>query len=228
MPKQTEVTGRTLSHVKKTYEFELEVKGKDHAGIMNLVWWYTHASNMVSQCQSKNKLRAGHESAQTDRQTLSHTNTDKPEIDCSFKGFTPYWPEEFQWSKGGNKVTCFEGTFDTEHHLTSHPTDIISLMILHWIGICMLYIHVYLTCIFVSLLLLDLLDLLNPLGVFLFERRQSDVSLSRRVSVLSWDGTSNTIVGWSRTHRPETVTFEEGTSFMFTPFVRLAIGSSPL
>ena len=36
------------------------------------------------------------------------------------------------------------------------------------------------------------------------------MSLSRRVSVLSRDGTSLTIVGCSRTHRPETVTFEEG------------------
>ena len=166
MPKQIEVTGRTLSHVKKTYKFELEIKGKDHAGIMNLVWWYTHASNMVSQCQSKNKLRAGHESAWTDRQTLPHTNTNKPEIDCSFKGFTPYWPEEFQWSKGGNKVTCFEGTFDTEHHLTSHPTDTISLMIEIRIGICMLYIYTLNLYFRFFAPFKSVLDLLNPLGVF--------------------------------------------------------------
>ena len=56
----------------RPFKFDLEVKSQCLIGIMNVrdILSYGHVPNMVSQCQTKTKLWAGHESVrQTDRQT---------------------------------------------------------------------------------------------------------------------------------------------------------------
>ena len=67
-----QVMGWTQKHVKKPINLTLRSKFKVASGswmTRHIVsWWYTHVPNMVSQCQTKKKLYAGHKSAQTDRQ----------------------------------------------------------------------------------------------------------------------------------------------------------------
>ena len=63
---------------KSTFNFDLEIKGQGYFEIMNtheiILWWYNHIPNMVCQWRRTKKLRARHESAQTDRHT--HTQSD--------------------------------------------------------------------------------------------------------------------------------------------------------
>ena len=78
MSHQKIVKDRTQKQVKNPINLTLwskstsyrdhECTGKQHI----LSWWYTHVPNMVSQCQTKKKLLAGHKSAQMDRQSDSY------------------------------------------------------------------------------------------------------------------------------------------------------------
>ena len=56
----------------KPYKFDLEARSNlDYECTWHIIQWYTHVPNMVSHCQTKKKLWARLESAQTERQTYS-------------------------------------------------------------------------------------------------------------------------------------------------------------
>ena len=62
MSKLTEVTGRTWQKPLNLTWGQRSTLNRDHECTWHIVWWwYIYVPNMVSQCQSKKKLWAGHE-----------------------------------------------------------------------------------------------------------------------------------------------------------------------